>query len=79
MVTFISTPLPRFLTVFMIHRMFQVLSSVQATPFSNTLPKELSVIINDLSADLPTHMLAVYSRQSSHSPNPTRRVTVPYA
>ena len=76
MVTFISTPLPRFLTVFMIHRMFQVLSSVQATPFSNALPKELSVIINDLSADLPTHMLAVYSRQSSHSPNPTRRVTL---
>lgn len=56
--------------------MLQVLSSVQATPVSNALPKELSIIINDLSADLPTHMLAVYSRQSSYSPNPTRRVTL---
>lgn len=56
--------------------MLQVLSSVQATPVSNALPKELSILINDLSADLPTHMLAVYSRQSSHSPNLTRRVTL---
>ncbi|KIM60580.1 hypothetical protein SCLCIDRAFT_26460 [Scleroderma citrinum Foug A] len=27
------------------------------------LPKEPSVVVNDLSADMPTHMLAVYSRQ----------------
>lgn len=54
----------------------QVLSSVEATPVKNSLPKELSIIVNDLSSDLPTHMLAVYSRQSSMSPNPTRRVTL---
>ncbi|KZP30816.1 hypothetical protein FIBSPDRAFT_850254 [Athelia psychrophila] len=56
--------------------MMQVLASVEATPVKNALPMELSILINDLTCDLPTHMLAVYSRQSSHSPNPTRRVTL---
>ncbi|KAF7969098.1 hypothetical protein HWV62_28356 [Athelia sp. TMB] len=56
--------------------MMQVLASVEATPVKNALPMELSIMINDLTCDLPTHMLAVYSRQSSHSPNPTRRVTL---
>lgn len=54
--------------------MMQVLSSVEATPVKNSLPKELTVMVNDFSSDMPTHMLAVYSRQSSVSPNPTRRV-----
>lgn len=57
-------------------RMLQVIASVEATPVKNALPKELSIIINDLSCDLPTHMFAVYSRQSSHSPSPTRKVTL---
>jgi hypothetical protein len=54
--------------------MMQVLSSVEATPVKNSLPKELTVMVNNFSSDMPTHMLAVYSRQSSVSPNPTRRV-----
>ncbi|KDQ56851.1 hypothetical protein JAAARDRAFT_132305 [Jaapia argillacea MUCL 33604] len=61
-------------------RMMQVLASVQAEPIRNALPKELSIIINDLSADLPTHMFAVYARQpsppSSSSDAPRRRVTL---
>ena len=43
--------------------MLQVLSGVKAETVSNVLPKELSVVINDLSANMPTYMLAVYSRQ----------------
>ena len=56
--------------------MLRVLSGVEATPVRNSLPKQLSIMVNDLSSDMPTHMLAVYSRQSSASPNPTRRVTL---
>ncbi|KIM51268.1 hypothetical protein SCLCIDRAFT_33580 [Scleroderma citrinum Foug A] len=40
-----------------------VLSGVKAETVSNVLPKELSVVINDLLADMRTHMLAVYSLQ----------------
>ena len=36
---------------------------------SNVLPKELSVVINDLSADMPTHILVVYSVKSPLPPN----------
>ena len=46
-----------------LYSMLQVLSGVKAETVSNMLPKELSVIVNDLSADMPTHMLVVYSRQ----------------
>jgi hypothetical protein len=56
----------------------QVLTGVHATPVKNTLPKELDVLINDLSCDMPSHMLAVHSRlpqhtSQSHSP---RQVTL---
>ncbi|KAH7883052.1 hypothetical protein F5I97DRAFT_1816206 [Phlebopus sp. FC_14] len=54
--------------------MLQVLAGVKAEPISNVLPKELSVVINDLSSDMPTHMLAVYSRQVSAATK--RRVTL---
>ncbi|KAG8216131.1 hypothetical protein J3R82DRAFT_8134 [Butyriboletus roseoflavus] len=54
--------------------MLQVLAGVKAEPTSNILPKDLTVVINDLSSDMPTHMLAVYSR---HVPAATkRRVTL---
>ncbi|KAH7912849.1 hypothetical protein BJ138DRAFT_1171679 [Hygrophoropsis aurantiaca] len=52
--------------------MLRVLSGVEAQPVTNKLPRELSVIINDISSDLPTHLLAVYSRQ--HGPH--RRLTL---
>lgn len=56
--------------------MMKVLASVEATPVNNTLPTDLCITINDQSCDMPTHMVAVYSRHSSASPNPTRRVTL---
>ena len=46
-----------------LYSVLQVLSGVKAETVSNVLPKELSVVVNDLSADMPTHMLVVYSRQ----------------
>jgi len=56
--------------------MLQVLSSVQASPVKTKLPTEITFIINDLSSDLPTHMLAVYTRQSKISPGPIRQITL---
>ena len=46
-----------------LYSMLQVLSGVKAEIVSNVLPKELSVVVNDLSANMHTHMLAVYSCQ----------------
>ncbi|KAA1471898.1 hypothetical protein DENSPDRAFT_859203 [Dentipellis sp. KUC8613] len=54
--------------------MMKVLSSVQAEPARNVLPKELSIVVNDLSADLPTHMMAVWSRLPTSLPK--RRITL---
>jgi hypothetical protein len=45
--------------------MLQVLANVQADPIKNVLPKEPSVLVNDVSSDMPSHMLAVYSRRPS--------------
>lgn len=56
--------------------MMKVLSSIEATPAKYTLPKELSILVKDICSDLPTHALAVYSRQSSINPNLTQRVTI---
>ena len=46
-----------------LYSILQVLSGDKAETMSNVLPKELSVVVNDLSTDIPTHMLAVYSHQ----------------
>jgi len=54
--------------------MLNVLSNVQARPPKNILPKELSVLVNDTSSDLPTHMFAVYSRRTNIGSR--RRVTL---
>ncbi|KAF8452639.1 hypothetical protein L210DRAFT_3468701 [Boletus edulis BED1] len=55
-------------------RMLQVLAGVKAEPSSNVLPLKLDVVVNDLSSDMPTHMLGVYSR---HVPAAAkRRVTL---
>ncbi|KAI0050342.1 hypothetical protein FA95DRAFT_1487496 [Auriscalpium vulgare] len=53
--------------------MLKVLGGVQASPAKDKLPKELSIIVNDLSAEMPTHMVAVYSRLSNTT---RRRVTL---
>ncbi|KIK98879.1 hypothetical protein PAXRUDRAFT_133258 [Paxillus rubicundulus Ve08.2h10] len=54
--------------------MLQVLAGVKAEPISNVLPKDLPAVVNDLSSDMPTHMLAVYSRQVNATTK--RRVTL---
>jgi hypothetical protein len=54
--------------------MLQVLANVQADPIKNVLPKELSILVNDISSDMPSHMLAVYSRQPSTTSR--RRITL---
>ncbi|KAG1767623.1 hypothetical protein EV702DRAFT_1254392 [Suillus placidus] len=54
--------------------MLRVLAGIKAEPVSNVLLKELSIIVNDVSSDMPTHMFAVFS---SHQPAPAcRRVTL---
>ncbi|OJA16576.1 hypothetical protein AZE42_03837 [Rhizopogon vesiculosus] len=54
--------------------MLRVLAGIKAEPVSNVLPKEFSIIVNDLSSDMPTHMFAVFSsRQPATS---RRRVTL---
>ncbi|KAN0094560.1 hypothetical protein V8E55_002847 [Tylopilus felleus] len=54
--------------------MLKVLAGVKAEPSSNVLPTELDIVVNDLTSDMPTHMLAVYSR---HVPaEAKRRVTL---
>lgn len=58
----------------MCYSMLRVLAGVKVESTSNHLPKELSVVINDLSSDVPTHMLAVYSRQVPATTK--RRVTL---
>lgn len=50
--------------------MLRVLAGIKAEPVSNVLPKELSMIVNDVSSDMPTHMFAVFS---SRQPAPARR------
>jgi hypothetical protein len=44
--------------------MLSLLASVQARPSRNILPKELDILVNDASSQMPTHMFAVYSRQA---------------
>jgi len=41
--------------------MLHVFAGIKAKPVSNVLPKELSMIINNVSSDMPTHMFAVFS------------------
>jgi len=41
----------------------KVLRSVDVTPPAGALPRELAVLVQDMSSDMPTHMFAVYGRQ----------------
>ncbi|KAI0942843.1 hypothetical protein AcV7_002141 [Taiwanofungus camphoratus] len=53
----------------------RVLAGARPEPLQNThvLPRELSVVVNDISSSMPTHMLAVYALR----PNaPTHRVSL---
>ncbi|KAK7460830.1 hypothetical protein VKT23_008759 [Stygiomarasmius scandens] len=50
------------------YRLLRTNASVKSSPLTS-LPNELSIIVNDLSAtDLPTHMLAIYGRPTSNQP-----------
>ncbi|KAG9308303.1 hypothetical protein JVU11DRAFT_9897 [Chiua virens] len=54
--------------------MLRVLTGVKTEPTSNILPQEMTVVVNDLSSDMPTHMLAVYARDVPAAAK--RRVTL---
>lgn len=58
--------------------MLRTIASVSAQVDSSALPKELAVVVNDLTAtDYPTHMLAVYApvpKKSENAPLPKTEV-----
>ncbi|PFH53471.1 hypothetical protein AMATHDRAFT_54553 [Amanita thiersii Skay4041] len=54
----------------------QVVSSVRANSVKDSLPTELTIVVHDLSAALPTHMLAVYGPLPKQNPSARRRVTL---
>lgn len=44
--------------------MYKVLTSVKPQPVKHALPKELAIFVDDVSSELPSHMLAVHSQPS---------------
>lgn len=52
------------------------LASVKANPLKDKLPKELEIVINDMTAIAPTHMLAVFGKQLASKSHQPRRVTL---
>ncbi|KAG2138377.1 hypothetical protein DEU56DRAFT_736450 [Suillus clintonianus] len=54
--------------------MLRVLASIKTEHITNVLPKEISITINDVSSDMPTHMFAVFS--SRPPVGARRRVTL---
>lgn len=57
--------------------MLKVLASVHADPVKDSLPKELAILVHDLSSDLPTHMLAIYGRRAAGSTAPQKVTLFP--
>ncbi|KIJ36203.1 hypothetical protein M422DRAFT_179763 [Sphaerobolus stellatus SS14] len=47
-------------------QMLSVATSTTASPPKDRLPRELEVLISDLSAPAPSHLFAIYSKTSSH-------------
>lgn len=57
--------------------MLQVLSTVKANPGKDIIPKELSLLVQDMASVLPTHMMAVYGPQpKAGAASQRRRVTL---
>jgi hypothetical protein len=56
--------------------MLQVLSSVKGNPIKDALPKELSIVVHDISSAAPSHMLAVYGPPSKKGCTEKRKVTL---
>jgi len=52
--------------------MYKVLTGIVPQPLTNTLPKELAIVVNDLSSDMPSHMLAIYAQSSPRVPSTHR-------
>ncbi|KAH9947782.1 hypothetical protein B0H21DRAFT_691288 [Amylocystis lapponica] len=53
--------------------MLKVLRGIRTEPTGSALPPRMDVVVDDLSRDMPTHMLAVWSRQPT---NGATRVTL---
>ena len=60
--------------------MYKVLGGVKPAPLpsSPALPQELAIMINDLSSEMPSHMLAVYSAQTSDAASNRRNKVTLY-
>jgi len=56
--------------------MLKVLGSVKSNPVKDALPKELGIVVHDLSSALPSHMLAVYGPSPKKGSTERRRVTL---
>jgi hypothetical protein len=57
--------------------MLQVLGSVTANPVKDSLPKELAIVVHDLSSALPTHMMAIYSPETAGGAKKRKVTLVP--
>ncbi|CAA7266197.1 unnamed protein product [Cyclocybe aegerita] len=57
--------------------LLQSLSSIKASPPPNSLPKELAVVVNDMTTVLPTHMLAIYGTKTKLNPGPCKVTLYP--
>jgi hypothetical protein len=55
--------------------MYKTLQSVKAAPVTKELPKELQIVVNDLTnPDMPSHVLGVYANHTA--PGTSRQVTL---
>ncbi|KAG5651054.1 hypothetical protein H0H81_010050 [Sphagnurus paluster] len=61
-------------------QLLKTLSSVRASTTVDALPKELSIVVHDLTTALPSHMIAVYGPApkptTTTTPAPKRKVTL---
>ncbi|KAF9463255.1 hypothetical protein BDZ94DRAFT_1164331 [Collybia nuda] len=56
--------------------MLKVLGSVRTGPLQNTLPTEIPIVVNDSSASLPTHMMAIYGPPPQNPSAEKRKITL---
>ncbi|KDR77260.1 hypothetical protein GALMADRAFT_225370 [Galerina marginata CBS 339.88] len=57
--------------------LIQSLSNVKVNAVKDKLPKELTIVVNDMTTILPTHLLAVFGKQSNNaSSSKPRKVTL---
>lgn len=56
--------------------MLHVLGSVKGNPIKDVLPKELSIVVHDISFAAPSHMFAVYGPPAQKGSTERRKVTL---